>query len=780
MKKKKLQQTIFFLLSAYFLISYGAYSQSDKVNFSKVKKLSRQGKMYLRKENYHQAIEFYERVLALDSNHVRALLYAGICKMHLHDNAKSLSYLQKAYELAPEINPFIHFLLGRAYHINMQFDLASIHYDRYYKTLNWLSGDKAEVALLISQASVGKKYVLEPTDVYAENLGVGVNSSYSDHSAVLTGNRESIVFTSTRTDKLSSKDVRKTGDAYEHTYTARRFFDGSWGKPELFTPLGITARAAKHVANSMLFNNDKNLILYNSDKSGSLLFTEKTENGWSKPKPLSKFTHTQQYESNACFSKDGRVFYFASSRGSRRGDLDLFYCRLKPDSTWSDPVAMPVYVNSTEDEDAPFISDDGLTLFFSSKGHENLGGFDIFKTTFNTTAGLWSKPVNLGYPTNTPEDDIYFFTNDSTHISYMSSNRAGGFGEEDIFNLRPLEEVMIRGLVTTPAEVALPGIDIVFVSQKNKDLGVVTISGPNGVFGTRLRCRHLYKVMVYQNGKLIRTEELNIPLTNRENQLLIKDFQLNVTAAQSSKPAPRLDINNRNLIKISYQEFDTLEIDGVVRDEKTALGQAQVRIRKEAAARYEASTVTDANGHYRLAFVPGKRENYVIEILKPGYPMQNIAIVYVERNFQKIAEETREKNVNVISLQTQLTKAEPGKSFVLGGLYFENKSDGWKKEGEVVLDQLVTLLEETPGLVIEVGAYTDSKGNLGENRIFAQRWSTLVVNYLIEKGIDQKRLMAKSYGESNPLAPNDTELNGRDVNRRIVVKVLESKVEDKR
>jgi outer membrane protein OmpA-like peptidoglycan-associated protein len=756
-----------------FSLAHSAKSQSVNVDFKKVKQLSRQGKSLLKRENYREAIQFYQQVLALDSTNTRALLYAGICKMHLHDNGQSLSYLQKAYQLAPEMNPFIHFLLGRAYHINMQYDLAVIHYFKYHQTLNWLASDKPEVEQLIRQARVGKKYQAEPTDHYAENLGMGVNSPYSDHSAVLTGDRKSIVFTSTRTETVSPKEIRKTGDAYEHTYTASRFFDGSWGNPQLISPLN---RSGKHVSNSMLFNNDQHLILYNSEKSGSLLMAEKTGNGWTQPKPLTKSTYTRQYESNACVSKNGKVMYFASSRGSRYGDLNLFYCRLQPDSTWSEPVAMPAYINSAEDEDAPFLSDDGLTLFFSSKGHENMGGFDIFRTTYNTAAGLWSKPVNLGYPTNTPEDDIYFFTNDSTHVSYLSSNRMGGFGEEDIFNLRPLEEVMVRGLVTTPAgEKPLPGVDVVFVSQKNKELGAVTASGPNGVFGTKLRCRHRYDVYIYHNGTLLKTDELHIPLTNRENQLLIKDYELDLPAGQRNKSLPKLEVNNRRLVKVSYQEFDSLIVSGVVTDEKLALSQAMVRIRREADSAYTASARTDGNGHYRLAFVPGKRENYVVEIAKPGYPLTHIAIVYAERDFRKMEEDVRSKNVNFIALHAQLSKPLPGKSFVLGGFYFETKNGGWKPESAVVLEQLAAFLKANPRMVIEIGGYTDSQGKSGENRIFAQRWAAMVMNYLTEKGIEKKRLVLRSYGESGPIAPNDVELNGRDVNRRIVIKILENK-----
>ncbi|MES2733512.1 MAG: OmpA family protein [Bacteroidota bacterium] len=779
MKKKKLLCIALGCVVALFICPYIAYSQGSTVDAKKIKKLSKQGSSFLKKENYHQAIQFFNQILALDSNDVGALLYGGICNVHLHDNRKALDYLKKAYELDPNIDPFIHFLLGRTYHVNMQFDLAVSHYEQYRKTLTWLENDEESVVLLIAQARVGKKYQQQPTDYYVENMGAGVNSQYSDHSAILTGDRKSIVFTSTRTDNLSKKDVKSSGEAYEHTYTASRFFDGSWGSAEVINPVGNSNRKNMHLANSQFANNDQKLIFYNSSKGGSLSVSEKSGNGWSKPKPLSKQTNTRDYEANACIAKNGKTMYFASTRGTKLGDLDLFYCRLNPDSSWSEPIAMPAYINSEEDEDGPFLSDDGSTLYFSSKGHENMGGFDIFKTTRNQANGSWSRPINMGYPTNTPEDDIYFFTNDSTQVSYLSSNRMDGYGEEDIFNLRPLEEVMVKGLVSSASQAAMPGIEIVFVSMKDKNLGTVVVTGPNGVYGAKLRCRHRYMVNVFSNGQLIQSDELDIPLTNRENKSVIKDLQLKTSLVKTTKAASKLEINNLNLIKISYQEFDSLIIGGVITDNNVALSSAQIRIRTEASSEYEFSTTSDQKGHYEIAFIPGKRQSYVMEIEKTGYPLQHVAIVYVERNFQKVTEEeSRNKNVNVIALNAQLTKPEVGATFVLGGVYFAERSDGLKKENYVMLDQLSEFLKANAGMKIELGGYTDNSNKVGENRVITQRWAQLVANYLIEKGIEKKRLVTKGYGEVNPVAPNSMAYNGRDVNRRIVVKILENKVTD--
>jgi hypothetical protein len=128
-----------------------------------------------------------------------------------------------------------------------------------------------------------------------------------------------------------------------------------------------------------------------------------------------------------------KTIYFSSDRQGGLGGRDIYYAQLMPDGSWGNVKNMGPQINTKFDEDAPFVHSDGKTLFFASTGHNTIGGYDIFVS--EKVAGQWSKPVNLGYPINTPYDDFFFASTANGKFAYNSSNRAGGSGGYDIYKV---------------------------------------------------------------------------------------------------------------------------------------------------------------------------------------------------------------------------------------------------------------------------------------------------------------------------------------------------------
>ena len=143
--------------------------------------------------------------------------------------------------------------------------------------------------------------------------------------------------------------------------------------------------------------------------------------------------NTKYIEKSPCLSPDGNTLYFVSDRPGGLGGKDIWASERLSNENWSEPVNMGSKVNTNDDEESPFMMTDGATLYFSSKGHNSLGGFDIFTTTQNDE-GLWSAPENLESPVNTASDDYYFITDSYGVNAYYSSDKAQK-GSQNIYNV---------------------------------------------------------------------------------------------------------------------------------------------------------------------------------------------------------------------------------------------------------------------------------------------------------------------------------------------------------
>ena len=145
--------------------------------------------------------------------------------------------------------------------------------------------------------------------------------------------------------------------------------------------------------------------------------------------------NTDDIEMGACYTPDGNTIYFASNRPGGRGGLDLYVSRRGPDGKWGPSVNMGTDINTEYDENVPTLSPDGKTFYFASKGHDGIGGYDIFSTSFDEGTGKWYKPRNVGFPLNTPLDNTSIsFVGDGS-VAYVAAKRKEGVGNLDIYRV---------------------------------------------------------------------------------------------------------------------------------------------------------------------------------------------------------------------------------------------------------------------------------------------------------------------------------------------------------
>jgi len=609
------------------------------------------------------------------------------------------------------------------------------------------------------------------TELIAKNLGSNVNSRACDYSPLLTGDSKSLIFTSRRAQGAMQNKIGSANE-FDKMYTSKLFFDGSWSKAE---PVDSKSSSKKlHVSNVQLFDNDQQLLVYNSNKAGSLLAAKRDGNVWSEPVAINKYINTSHYEPSGFVNSRDSAIYFSSSKGSKDGSLDLFVSRRGDNGKWGDPQRLSSIINTDQDEDAPFLTKDGMTLYFSSRGHDGMGGYDVYRCQYNPATRSWSRPINLGFPTNSPADDIYFVSNDSTSMGYVSSNRMGTLGWMDIFQVRPLEWVTINGYVTNKANgKPLPGYAVQISARESKKASPTTvITNHDGLYQVKVRSRNHYRVEVLRKGEVVWTDEVEIPLEERENIKIIRDYEIEAPQLPTPPVVQRMAVINMNLVKITYQEYDTLLINGVVTGHTQLLTGAQVQLREETSNTPLYTTITDSQGRYQFGFIPGKKGDYVIEIKQPGYQFASVVVLYSADHLQSKATRVNFKNVNVVDLSTIMVPLDVGATNVLGGVYFNFNGTSLSPKSAITLDRLYTFLADNPTIRMEVGGHADNLGTAYTNRVLSQKRAQQVVDYLVQKGIDKSRLVAKGYGENAPRATNDSEINGRDINRRIEVKII--------
>ncbi len=406
--------------------------------------------------------------------------------------------------------------LGDAYHLNYQFDEAIGAYNKYIvlmtqnKNNNNVMLDEAKRK--IEMCNVGKLLVANPVKVKIVNLGSNVNSVYADYSPVLSADQSTLFFTSRRKGSMGNyKDDE--GNYLENIYMSTKTGTGWSEAVNIGKPINTTVNEA-----TVGLSPDGQMILIYQDDNGDGNIYSTSLNGdvWSTPVKLNANINSVYWEPSAFISADGRMLYFTSNRPGGFGGRDLYTSKLTAENDWGEAENMGSAINTPYDEDAPFIHPDERTLYFSSNGHNTMGGFDVF-TSLLSEDGKWSEPINVGYPINTPDDDIYYVVSPDGQKAYFSSFREGGYGEKDIYMATFLDKMrtpltLIKGIVTD--ETGTPAKNVVITVTDNATeqiVGIYYANSKTGKFLFILIPSKNYNITYNADKHLFYSENMDIP-----------------------------------------------------------------------------------------------------------------------------------------------------------------------------------------------------------------------------------------------------------------------------
>jgi outer membrane protein OmpA-like peptidoglycan-associated protein len=380
------------------------------------------------------ALKEYLKAHAYNSENAELNFKLGTCFLQTDKKREAISYLNKAYFSNPQITPEIHLLLAQAYHQNLEFENAIKEYEFYYQSLS--KKDKKLVGPLVlkfkQECLNASEIVSAPKRVIITNLGDSINSPYDDYNPVISANDSLMFFISRRPANASSKpnvlDYRFNEDVYSTTNDS-----GKWKNVSRWN---VKFNDKHHNAVVWISADGKKLFLYNGYKNnGDLQYTELKKGKWTKPSKLKGGFGTDEKETSLCITADGNEVYFVSADPRESfGGKDIFYSVKNSKGKWTSPKNVGSSINTMYDEEGVYVQPDGKVMYFSSKGHNNIGGYDIFRVE-RDERNIWMKPQNIGYPVNTPDDELYYRPSVNEKQAYFSASRPDSKGGKDIYKV---------------------------------------------------------------------------------------------------------------------------------------------------------------------------------------------------------------------------------------------------------------------------------------------------------------------------------------------------------
>ncbi|MEP5612683.1 MAG: OmpA family protein [Cyclobacteriaceae bacterium] len=656
------------LISIFILL----VSKSPAQDYDKIFKTAEES-LYL--EDFETALVNYQLLIESGLNYGNRVFYkAELCSLLTqYQNNPIENFLQYEEEMIEE-DKFYYYWKGRVMMRKYRMAEANVAFQNFLDIKAYLSDEiKAEARRWMNWVRNAKSYMDSPDSYEIHLLEREVNSEFAELSPVYFVENEELLF-------LSNRDANP--DQYQIYHTIHEG-DRKWSVP---TPVYGQGLFSRDNANIEVVDEDGRLFQFRSEKGGDLYYSEPSGDlkGWSPPQEFDSRISSTHLGSHFFINEHEDRIIFASDVGNKKNpNLDLLQSFKDPSSgNWSKPSPFAASINSDFNEDSPYLSPDETTLYFSSDGHSTMGGYDVFKSVFDATTQTWSEPENMGFPLNSPEDELHFKMNRTQKSGYFTSNRLNTLGDYDIFFFWEINKINIEGrVVDNSTGLPLNDAEIFFRPYEYLDMYFFSDLSSAGKYKTEIPSNDRFKVEIKRNGEVLHEEEFEVHAAEGDRTTHIKDFYLGKGEAAATH-------------KVAQHKIDTSKPDlGVVTEEM----------------------LLDELG----------------------------------------------------------TKFRASNKVALHHVYFDFGTSHLKDESEPSLNVIKNLLQANPKLRIEIGGHTDNVGDDQANQNVSLKRAESVLNWLTNNGVSSSRLTAKGYGATKPIASNDDEKEGRELNRRIEIVVIE-------
>ncbi len=435
------------------------------------------------------------------------------------DRSRDMDEILDMRSQADGIDPYYSLHLGRIYDQRYEFQRALDTWDSYLNSANSLSNSETEVAqALVEQTKRKVEAFNNPGNYEIEQLKPPINSAYAELSPTYFQAVHELLYASNR----------GTSDDSEYWIYHAQGEEDRWNEP---TRIGILGSFARENANIEVVDEDGKLFLFNTNKGGDLFYSETRNGKWLLPVEFDSKISNSQLESHFFINEHEDRIIFASAKQAKDKGLDLYQSFKDPKTgSWTRPRPFAENINSEFDEDSPYLTHDEHTLYFSSDGHGSIGGYDIFKSELDSVTLTWSDPVSMGFPINSPDDEIHFKVNSDGKSGYFSSNRLRSMGDFDIYFFFEVKMVKIEGKVVDEAKnyERLGDVEIIFTPSSYEDEKFRSRTDASGNYSAVIISTESYKVEIKRDEELLYEDQLHITKDfGKVSSLLIKDFVLN-------------------------------------------------------------------------------------------------------------------------------------------------------------------------------------------------------------------------------------------------------------
>jgi outer membrane protein OmpA-like peptidoglycan-associated protein/Tol biopolymer transport system component len=703
---------------------------------------------------------------------------AGVCYQKSNQaekQIKAIPYYEYAMKSGATLPNSAYFELGDLYMKDENLQKALETYAGFKERTKADKGSQLRAENAISACHTALALMSVPRNMTVHNFGTIINTSYTEYNPVVSADESVMAYTALRPNTGKTR----SGDKFiEEVYISFNS-SGTWSEPKV-----IPIASEYNVGTAGISADGQKMLIFmgSTTDPGSLFQITKSAEAWTKPALIAPTINTPKFlESTASITPDGKTIYFASDKSGGQGGLDIYKTSLQSNGTWSSPVNLGPEINTKANEDAPFIHPDQKTLFFTSDGHNNMGGRDIFITKFIN--GKWKAPENMGYPVNTTANDNYFTLIADGTRAYFSSDRKGGLGGQDIYYLDMPEEsaniplTMIKGKILN-AETGKPMPTKIYLIDNETSKKLDFVYDPDPVTGNYLVIlppAKNYDMVIESEGFLPYTVNINIP-----NQ----DYFYELYQMINLKTIRQFDVIVGQEVQVKNAFYDTDQ-------------DVKADLRKSHEAKLVQTGNVDVYDMMLDLMAAQDKEGitYLVGLIEHKDPIEAVNFDEGTNSQIEVASRTyyydesdeskfEQKNVGgktIFSLPTMIVadeakkqKDQPKKITVAdksllaksAKIYFDAGKSELKEQYGAELDKMLAVLNKYPDLGIEISGFASAEGSEEMNRDLSNKRAISVLDYINHRGIVRRRIIAKGYGATKDQSSSKEE--GRRVEVRIV------------
>lgn len=797
------------------VFSGSLFSQLSHNQTNKDKRKYIKAQNLLANYNYAEALDIFKQLADEYPEDYDIYTQIGYCYLNLGDAfsavdnlTKSVDYYRSEDKIGSADGSNALYLLSEAYFMSYDFSSAKKHFQELLPYSN--KKQNAAINKKITQCDSAETMFFNAHGFTVIQPDI-INSSAPDYCPVVTMDNSKLFFTSRRIQGSTGGNKDIDGYGFEDIYSV----DINGGNFSAPVNLGTPVNTSGHEATSSISADGTELFIYKSSQKdpGNIFYSTLNGNSWSEPIDLGKPINTKFKETHASLSPDGQLLYFTSNRRGGKGGLDIYVAEKDADGNWTN-VKNLSNLNTEGDEEGPFVSPDGNTLYFSTNGRIGMGGFDIFKS-IKQSDNSWGTPQNMGFPLNTVNDDIYFVPTTDPGTAYYSSKQFDETSDICLVQMYDNNEDMIfvKGFTfdanTDTLAISQTKTDSVkagnrwFSDKKTVKFGkndTIFISNINGNYLLDSVCKipsntQIYVHDVNQTNKVGPYKPYKPsgkygiiinPVDQKLIQFTAPNYIYDLLRVESvagvvyytaqldtiiegkvkSVKNTKFDVENENLSEIQEKEFkilaDFMNNNPNLFVDISAYGYSDVpesydQQRNDAIIQYLVDN--------------GVNQDRIYSGLSPN----NISGDFVEYTIYDkttLQEAIDEKDRNQITTNVTVTQG-----VLVSDVTFDiNKSSNPDYFDE--LDIVAQYLVDNQDAKIGVYGYTDTQGNPDYNKQLSKKRATFVTNYLISKGANANQITTEGKGYSKQVSINKDQ-NGNYVwnslgyNRRVEIVVLD-------